>query len=125
MGAAQVDFNAEQGATFYRKLTILDNTSNPIDLTGSTFRGKVKKNVSDVPEVAHFTFNILNQSTNRGQVEATIPATIMGAIGLVPENFPKKKLQNFVYDIEWVQSDNVTVWRVFEGAFIISPEVTR
>jgi len=123
MSAGKTDLTAEQGASFYKKLTILDSVAVPIDITTDIFRGKVKKYLSDVDPVVEFTFTILDQITNTGEVEMTIDAADMAAIVLQKQVSQNRKSENFVYDVERELLSG-EVQRIIEGKFKISPEVT-
>ena len=95
-----------------------------IDLTGSTFRGQVRKTPSSPTIVATFTCTLANQITNTGEVEILISAADTWAIPLAPLAKPLITSENFVYNIEWVKPDT-SVLRILEGVAVVSPEVTK
>ena len=125
MSAANYDILIEQGATFKMTLTLKDVNATPINLQGLTFRGKVKKDFSDVVEKANFTFTVLDQSVvdNLGKVEVTISATQTAALVAVGKG-TSRTLNNFVYDIESEDLSGFVV-RWLQGLAKVSPEVTK
>lgn len=123
MPAGTADLTAEQGATFYQKLTLKDNTATLIDLTGDTFRGKVKKKISATDTIVSFTCVVLDQSTNTGEVEISLTPTQTAAIVLRKQNGVTRTNEEFCYDIERVISGGA-VQRIMQGKFLVSPEVT-
>ena len=124
MAAGKLDFYLEQGTDFLRKLIFQDSTPALEDLTGQTFRGQIRKSISDATIVVSFTFNILNQTTNRGEVEFSLTNIQTSGIVLKPQNVVTREPQEFAYDIEREFTDG-RVERVLEGIVKVSPEVTR
>jgi hypothetical protein len=113
----------KQGEDLYLVLEIQDENSTPIDLTGHTFRGQIRKTASDPTIVASFSFNILNQTTDTGKVEVTLSSAVSSSIQLNSSLQAQRTLTFMAYDIESEYAGRVTRW--LEGRAIISPEVTR
>lgn len=127
MAAAKLNLYLEQGSSFYRKLRFTDNatpTPAPINLTGMTFAGKIRKNISDVAEILSFTCTILNQSTNPGEMTITLTAIETAGIVLKKQTVQQRVTEPFCYDLELTYPSG-TVERILEGVVNISPEVTR
>lgn len=124
MGAATLNIEIEQGASFYRLLTVKDNSGTPIDLTGYTFRGQVRSKYSDASILAAFTFTILNQVSATGQVEMTMTDIVTAGIPVASVSDNSRPSTPGIYDVEMV-SGSGTVTRLLEGSADISPEVTR
>lgn len=118
------NISINQGATYRLLITIKDPDENPIDLTGFTFRGMVRATTSDSKVQATFTFDVKDQVTNTGQVEAILTADQTAGIELPKQTNPHRKITTMVYDIE---SENLAgeVIRWLEGSALVSPEVTR
>lgn len=119
------DIEVKQGATFTLLVTILDPDDNPIDLTGYTFRGQIRKNTSDPVVQANFSFEILAQTgPTLGQLYAILTADETAGIQVPEVDKPHRKITTMIYDIE---SDNGAgdVVRWLQGKADISPEVTR
>lgn len=123
MSAGSLNFTIEQGTTFQRKITLTDSLSVPIDLTGRTFRGKIKLVAGDGATVADFTFTLLNQLTNPGEVYMSLTDAQTSAIPVDEQTSAEKVLKDYAYDVEMVVGGEVE--RVLEGVVSISPEVTK
>lgn len=130
MAAAKLDIYIEQGATFSLTVTFRappvppSLTGVPINLTGYTYRGKIRKRLSDTQVIVDLTCTILDQTTNTGQVTFSLTAAQTAAIALKPQKTATRVPEPFAYDIEVVYP-NSTVDRVLEGVANISPEVTK
>lgn len=111
----KLNLELKQGEDFYRLITIKDENSNPLNLTGFTFTSQVRATYS-ADLFLSFSFTILNQGTNAGQVEMKLAKTLSSAKSLVGKS-------NYVYDVE-MNSGSLTS-RIMEGTLKISPEVTR
>jgi hypothetical protein len=124
MAAGRYDIYIEQGATFKLTITVKDSNGDPVDLTGLTFRGKIKKSFQDVSSVADFTFNVLDQTVQDtlGKLEFSLSAVETAAIA-APAKGTERTLTYLVYDIESEVALGF-VKRLLEGKAIISPEVT-
>lgn len=118
------DIDVKQGASYLLLMTIKDPALNPIDLTGLTFRGKIRATTSDPVVQANFTFNVLTQSgATLGQVQAILTPLATAGIIVPKATSAHRKITVMIYDIE---SDNGAgeVVRWLQGAANISPEVT-
>lgn len=111
MAAGKLNLYIEQGASWARTLTITDNGS-PKNLTGHTFRGQIRRKVTDVDPQESFNFSIV--SAVAGTVNMSLSATETASIDAV----------NGVYDVEMVSPD-LSVTRILEGTVFVSPNVTR
>lgn len=123
MSAASLILNIDQGSTFKRKLIFRDSNNVLVDLTGQVFTGKIKKNVTDTLEVASFSFTVLNQTTNLGEVTFELSDEASSAIVLKTQKGAKRTPEEFAYDIERA-FPNGEVERILQGIVKISPEVT-
>lgn len=103
-----------QGSTFSKQLTYkIDNVA--VDLTGYAARMQVReKHTSKTPIISLTTEN---DGISLGGSEGTINLIIDDST--TSNFFPK----NYVYDIELISSSEV--YRLLEGQFIVTPEVTR
>lgn len=126
MSAAVQPIAIEQGATFLMTLFIKDSTGAAIDLTGHTFRGKIREKVNDVAAIASFTFDVLDQmvTATKGKVNVSLSATVTAGITLPNQEQAKRKPTVMLYDIESEISGG-TVYRWLQGEAEISPEVTK
>lgn len=124
MAAANLDLLIEQGTTFKRTITVKNSLDVAVDLTGSTFRGQIRKTPSSQTVAATFVCTLLNQITDTGKVDIVISAENTALIPLATASKPLLTSENFVYNIEWVKPDSSVV-RILEGLAIVSPEVTK
>lgn len=123
--AATHDISIDQGASFSMYLTIKDEANEKIDLSGHVFRGKIKKDLSDVTTQANFTFTILNQEneSTKGMVEVMLDPEVTASIQTNARGTSRNVIK-MIYDIESVSpSGFVTRW--VQGLALISPEVTK
>jgi hypothetical protein len=123
--AATHDILIDQGASFNMYLTIKDEANEKIDLSGHVFRGKIKKDLSDVTTQANFTFSILNQGneSTKGMVEVMLAPEVTASIQTNARGTSRNVIK-MIYDIESVSpSGFVTRW--VQGLALISPEVTK
>ena len=103
-----------QGATFSKTLTWkIDDV--PVNLTGYTARMQAKdKHKSTCAPILNITTE--NGGITLGGSEGTIDILISA------EETSSFYAKEYVYDLELVTDD--TVYRVIEGKFIVTPEVT-
>lgn len=114
MAAGKYNIKVEQGATFILDFTIKTGTT-PWNLTGYSARMQVRTSV--------------NASTTLLSITNSDYITLGGSLGTVAISVPASVTDDLiagrhVYDFELVSSGG-QVWRVLEGKFTVSPEVTR
>lgn len=110
--AIYANLTADQGSTFISVVTLVDDTNEPLDLTGYTTSGQVRKTYSSTTAI-DFTTTVDTPPTN-GQIQLQLTDTQTGGM----------KAGRYVYDVEIV-SGGGTVTRVIEGQLEITPSVTR
>jgi hypothetical protein len=103
-----------QGATFSKQLTYAID-GDPVDLTTFTARMQVREKYTSKVAVASLTTE--NGGIELGGEEGTINLYISD------EDTSEIAAKNYVYDIELVSSGEV--YRLLEGKFVVTPEVTR
>lgn len=123
MAAATLGLTIEQGSTFTRKLTFKDSGNTPIDVTGRTFAGKIRKSIGGAV-VATFDFEMLDQVTNTGEVYLKLSASASDAIQVPKQDTADRASVEFVYDIEQVLIGGA-VERILQGKVTLSPSVTK
>jgi hypothetical protein len=103
-----------QGATFSKTITWkIDEI--PVDLTGYTARMQAKdKHKSTCAPIINITTENggITLGGEEGTIDLLIPATETSGI------YPKE----YVYDLELIGTD--FVYRLIEGKFVVTPEVT-
>lgn len=122
MSAGQYDIKVEQGSDFKLRIEIQNPDTTPKNLTGYTFRGKIRKAYSDTTVQANFTFEPIDLAT--GKFYAKISAADTANIVVETNTETNKRIiTKMIYDIESIAPDT-TVKRELEGQALISPEVT-
>lgn len=124
MTPGKLTLNVYQGSDFYLKLTIMDESKNKIDLTGMSFRGEIRKFISSPDVLANFSFNVLDQTTNKGEVEMIMAASVTTDIPTSNQLQPNRQMDKYCYDVEQIDV-GLKVTRILEGLVNVSPEVTR
>lgn len=125
MAAASLDLYLEQGATFRRVLTFKDKNGVLQDLTGYVFTGQIRKTANDATLLASMVCTVLNQVTNKGEVEILISAGNTSLIPVAKSKTAIKEPIDYAYDIERLAPDTITKVRIIEGIMKVSPEVTK
>jgi hypothetical protein len=123
MAAGALDLTCEQGTTFKRTITLYQDTAKavPVDLTGFTFRGQIRSSAKATgAPTAAFLCAITNATGGAFSISLTAEQT--SAIPTIGESYSVMKA--YVYDLEMVAGDG-TVSRLLNGAFNVSPEVTK
>lgn len=121
MAANKKNFEFSQGSTFRLLLTIR-SAGVPIDLTGYTFRGKVKESIADSAALISFSFTLRDQTSYPGQVYAEL--TAVNTAGLTVPATTDFTQSRFMYDIEAVDTD-AYVHAIMYGFLDVRPEVTN
>jgi len=122
--AGKYDMSILQGSDFTLGLTLKDSTGTPIDLTGHTFSGQIRKTASDPVIQASFSFVVLDQITDTGRVDVKLSAANSSAIILEKSKSAVRAITTMTYDIESVDGGGaITRW--LEGVVKLSPEVTK
>lgn len=122
--SGKYNMSISQGADYTLGVTIKDKDGNPIDLTGHTFSGQIRKTVSDAVVQASFSFTIKDQVANTGEVDVELSAATSSGISLDKSTKVNRTITKMTYDIESVDGSGNTV-RWLEGTVLFSPEVTR
>jgi hypothetical protein len=111
----QVNLLCPQGSTFSKQITYkIDDV--PVDLSGYSSRLQVRQNhysTTTILDLASPT-NGITLGGSAGTINILISASATSLISA----------GNFLYDLE-LESSSGVVGRIIEGAFIVTPEVTR
>lgn len=117
MSASKKEIYVEQGASFSYKMTVKSGNVAVDISTGWTFAGQIRRTFDATAILASFTFTILDQVSNTGEVLVEISDTITAGIPAESE------ITNYVYDIEATFSGKK--YRLWQGKATFSAEVTR
>lgn len=127
MAAGVYDFTVEQGATFQRVLTWLDDSSAPVNLSGYTARMMFRPTYADL-DIPTPVLSLTSPSggITLGGSAGTITIVITAAqtAALPVPTVTVEADHHYVYDLE-LQSGAGVVNRLLQGEVTISQEVTR
>jgi hypothetical protein len=125
MSAGKYDLYIEQGATFTRNCTYTDSTNTPINLTGMSVEGHIRRSYSDPTIAQVITCTILDQSVpaNVGKFLLFISHTDTASLAVTPAHDYQNTPSYYTYDVELLYGGMVK--RLLQGTVIVSPEVTR
>lgn len=114
MNPGKYNMICPQGTTFSKQLTYtIDNV--PVDLTTYTARMQVREKYTSKTAVIDITTE--NGGITLGGEDGTIDLNISHEVtSLIIA-------KEYVYDLELISSSNV--YRLIEGKFVVTPEVTR
>lgn len=113
---AKLKLTIYQGATFRKRLTWLDSSKAPIDLTGCTARMQVRAEVES-PDVL-LSLTTENDRITLGGITGTVDLFV------TDEDTALIDWAGGVFDIE-IGHANGDVTRLAQGSIAVSPEVTR
>jgi hypothetical protein len=116
MASALYDIVCDQGATFVRNVSWLDEDETPINLWGYTARMQVRATVQAATPLVSLT-------TENGGIVLT-PETGGIRLFLTDAQTDALPARKAVYDLEMVSGTGV-VTRLLQGTFTIVPQVTR
>lgn len=114
-----VNLLVKQGSVFEKHFYIKNSVGALIDITGSTFAGKIKRNrLPASPTIASFTFTV-DTILSKVTFELPVATSIAMEVGATSSSINSR----YVYDIEWTPSGGDPD-RIFGGVLILSPEAT-
>ena len=105
-----VNFVMDQGCTFDQTVTAQNSTSGNVTISSGTTASKMRQSYYSSNNIFSLTTSITGSN-----VTISMAAT---ATTSVPAG-------NYVYDIEYTQSDTTTVERIAEGIITVSSEATK
>ena len=111
----------QQGTTFLYNGTLSDSTNTPVNLTGYSFSGSIRKTPQDTPIM--FSFALLDQTSFPGQFTASMAASVTEKIPTVPFDAPTKGCNEYLGDMNII-FPNGNIYRFFEFIASIDSMVT-
>lgn len=117
---SKLNLNIRQGATFSATVTALNPDETPVNLTGATVRGQIRRKALDVTVVATFTVTItdaVNGEFEFGLTDETTAAITAG-------EQPTEEDSLYVWDME-LEDTLGRVTALFYGGVTVLREVTR
>jgi uncharacterized protein YjbI with pentapeptide repeats len=120
---ANLDIVIRQGASFGPYVCTLTNDDlSPVDLTGSTFRGQVRKTVNDPTSTgAEFSFTIINAAAGQFEFYLTDEQTTTLTADMQSE---ENLASQYVWDMELEDSAG-RVTPIVEGKAKVYREVSK
>lgn len=112
---ARLDLTCDQGATFTRVLTWLDDDGIAVNLAGYTARMQVRSDHESATVLLSLTTENGGITLGGSAGTVTLSATATATAAL--------ESGEHVYDLELVSGAVVT--RLMQGCFVVDPEVTR
>ena len=105
-----VNLVIDQGCTFEKVITAQNTTSGNVTISAGTCAAKMRQSY-------YSSNNITTLTTAVAGSNVTISLTATQTAAVSPGNY--------VYDVEYTQSDTTTIERVAEGIITISAEATK
>jgi len=124
-----VDIIAKQGESWELTIQVTDADNKPIDLTGYSVKGMMKKSYQDATATAEFECTIEDPPNGVVKVRLSpsetsqIPACPTSVDNISVANITEGRPGVYVYDIK-VYNEN-TAFRVLEGRIVVDPEVSK
>ena len=109
---AYADLTIDQGTDFESTFDLVQDDGTPIDVTGYTFSGQVRKTYYSTNTAAIFTVSVINPFSGN---------TVLKIDAANTSNIPAGR---YVYDIKMIDTANTTTM-VVEGIITVTPQVTR
>jgi hypothetical protein len=120
----QTNFDIDQGSTFTVDVKIVDASQVPVNLTGVTFAGQIRKTASSGAVLGTFTFLTNPADLQGGKFSMTLNATETSALPCDCSPSAVRAITQLAYDVEITYPDGI-VERILSGILKVSPEVTR
>ena len=116
--ATTANLYVDQGTTFSTIIDLENQDSTPLNLTGYTVAGQIRKSYQSSTSVS-FTASVygdlLAGDALNGQIRLQLaPATTVGM-----------RAGRYIYDVEITNTQSGEKFRVLEGIVILNPEITK
>ena len=105
-----VNFVLDQGATFEKTITAQNSASGNVTISSGTCASKMRQSTYSGNNIHSFTPSISGSNVT---------------ISMTATNTANVAVDQYVYDVEYTQSDETTVERVCQGIITVSPESTK
>ena len=105
-----VNFVLDQGATFEKTITAQNSASGNVTISSGTCAAKMRQSTYSGNNIHSFTPSISGSNVT---------------ISMTATNTANVAVDQYVYDVEYTQSDETTVERVCQGIITVSPESTK
>ena len=105
-----VNFVLDQGSTFEKTITAKNTASGNVTISSGTTSAKLRQSTYSGNNIHTFT-----TSTSGSNVTISMTAT----------NTANVSAGQYVYDVEYTQTDAITIERLAEGIVTVSPQSTK
>ena len=105
-----VNFVLDQGATFEKTITAQNSAGGNVTISSGTCAAKMRQSTYSGNNIHSFTPSISGSNVT---------------ISMTATNTANVAVDQYVYDVEYTQSDETTVERVCQGIITVSPESTK
>ena len=110
--ASYTDLYVDQGTDYCTTMDLANDDGTPINVTGYTFSGQIRKSYYSTNPAANLAIVVLDSAN--GNVSITMTSAVTANI--TPGRY--------VYDIKMTDTSNVTI-RIMEGIITVTPQVSR
>ncbi len=110
--AQYTDITIDQGSTYSGKIPVIGANKLPVDLTGFSARGQIRRSYSSLTSI-NFSTSIDDHES--GEI----------FINLTPTQTAAMKPGRYVFDVEIYNSNGSNVIRVCEGQAEVTPRATK
>lgn len=110
--AQYTDITIDQGSTYSGKIPVVGSNKLPVDLTGYSARGQIRRSYSSLTSVA---FSTSIQDPESGVI----------FVNLTPAQTGAMKPGRYVFDVEIYNTNGSDVIRVSEGQAEVTPRATK
>jgi hypothetical protein len=108
-----VNLSLYMGDDFTMTINVQNPDGTPVDLTGSTVTGMVKKSASDTTAAGNLTCTLVTPATG-GQISVLLANTVSSGLTTGP----------YVYDVQWKSAGNM-ILTLIAGTLGLTQDVTR
>lgn len=109
---AYTDLTVDQGTDFESNLDLIADDGTPINVTGYTFTGQIRKSYYSANATANIAITVTDAPNGNAYLRMTAANTA---------NIPAGR---YVYDVKMKDTSNTTT-RIIEGIITITPQVSR
>jgi len=105
-----VNLVIDQGCTFEKVITAQNTTSGNVTISTGTCAAKMRQSTYSGNNIHSFSTSVTGSNVT---------------ISMTATNTANVAVDQYVYDVEYTQSDETTVERVCQGIITVSPESTK
>jgi len=104
------NFVLDQGATFIKTFTAKNTAGGNVTISSGSTAAKLRQSIYSGNNIHSFSTSVAGSNVT---------------ISMTATNTANVAVDQYVYDVEYTQSDETTVERVCQGIITVSPESTK